>query len=115
MVRKIDSNDDFTFGRNRANYIRGQAEILQNVKTRIRSFAKDWLFDVEANIDWIDLLGSFNKKEEIVREVKRVTLATDGIVSIQTFDIITVNRTATINMTINTIFSENVALTLEVA
>lgn len=115
MVRKLDREHDWTFGRGKANYIRGQAEILQNVKTRIQSFANDWMYDIDANIDWINLLGSFNKKAEIEREVKRVTLATDGVVAIREFGIIIKNREATINMTIDTIFSESVALTVEVA
>lgn len=115
MVRKLDREHDWTFGRNKANYIRGQAEILQNVKTRIQSFTNDWLFDIDANIDWINLLGSFNKKGEIEREVKRVTLATDGVVAIREFGIIIQNREATITMTIDTIFSENVAIEIGVA
>lgn len=114
MVRKLSSEGDWVFGRNRADYIRKDPEIQQNIKTRLRSFKDDWFLDVEANIPWIELLGSFNKKREIEQEVKRVILATDGVLRINRLDIIVDNRVARIEANIDTIYTKNINLITEV-
>jgi len=114
MVRKLSSEGDWCFGRNKADYIRKDPEIQQNIKTRLRSFKDDWFLDVEANIPWIELLGSFNKKREIEQEVKRVILATDGVLRINRLDIIVDNRVARIEANIDTVYSQNINLITEV-
>lgn len=114
MVRKLTKDDDWTFGRGRADYIRKDPEIQQNIKTRLRSFKDDWFLDIEANIPWIELLGSFNKKREIEQEVKRVILATDGVLRINKLDIIVDNRVARIEANIDTIYTKNINLITEV-
>lgn len=114
MVRKLSKDGDWTFGRNRADYIRKDPEIQQNIKTRLRSFKDDWFLDIEANISWIELLGSFNKKREIEQEVKRVILATDGVLRINKLDIIVNNRVAKIEANIDTVYSQNINLITEV-
>ena len=114
MVRKLDKENDWQFGRGRADYIRKDPEIQQNIKTRLRSFKDDWFLDIEANIPWIELLSSFNKKREIEQEIKRVVLETDGVLRINKLDIIVDNRVAKIEANIDTVYSQNINLITEV-
>ena len=114
MVRKLSNANDWVFGRNKADYIRKDLEIQQNIKTRLRSFKDDWYLDIESNIPWIELLGSFNKKREIEQEVKRVILATDGVLRINKLDIIVDNRVAKLEANIDTVYSQNINLIIEV-
>ena len=102
-------NDDWQFGRGLATYSRGQAEVLQNVKTRLRSFVDDWYLDTNANIDWFFLLGQKGTKEQIDREIRRVTLTTEGVLSIQSLEFIDnqTTRKATIQMKVTTVFDSN--------
>lgn len=81
-VSGLDRNNDWRFGRGHAVYIQDSDAIRQNVATRIRSFAGDWFLDVTANIPWIELLGRRDSREQVLREVERVTLSTEGVVRI---------------------------------
>lgn len=58
MTRALDSNGDFTFGSGINNYLTGNAEVAQNIKTRLQCFLNDCFFDTGAGVDWFNLLGS---------------------------------------------------------
>lgn len=105
-VRALDKNDDWTFGRGLVNYIDGHEAIVQKVICRIRSFKNDNPLNMDENIDWIGLLGDKNKASEILREVERVTLATTGVVKINSLshDIDYHARTGTITINFETVY-----------
>lgn len=100
--------DDWVFGQGRANYLTKSQEIAQNVKTRLRSFKKNWFLDTDANIDWFAILGNYDNEKTIKREVERVTLETLGVKSIESIDIVTdESRKATISLAYTDIFNES--------
>ncbi len=105
-VSGLSKTGDWRFGRGRAVYVQDSKAIRQNVATRIRSFAGDWFLDVTAGIDWIQLLGRPNSRNRVLREVERVTLATDGVMRIIELDIEhnRADRRATINLSYEDIF-----------
>ena len=105
-VSGLDSDGDWRFGRGLASYISNADAVRQNVSTRIKSFASDWFLDTGANIDWIDLLGRKGTRDDIMREVERVALATEGVTTITKLDILvkTSSREATILLAYGTIF-----------
>lgn len=105
-VSGLDSDNDWRFGRGLAVYISNAAAVRQNVVTRLKSFTSDWFLDTDANIDWIDLLGRRGTREEILRDVERVTLATEGVTTITKLDIDvkTSTREASIMLAFGTIF-----------
>lgn len=82
IVAGLDKDDDWNFGRGLAVYKLNSEAIRQNVLTRIRSFKNDWFLDSEAEIDWINLLSQKNATAQILREVERVVLSTDGVVNL---------------------------------
>jgi len=108
-VAGIDANDDWIFGRGKSSYLLKSDAVAQNVVTRIRSFADDWYLDMSANIDWLRLLGSRSTKTEMLREVERVTLSTEGVARIDKLESIVSrkDRKITILMTITTIFGDS--------
>lgn len=105
-VSGLDTDGDWRFGRGLVSYISNAAAVRQNVVTRLKSFASDWFLDTGANIDWIDLLGRRGTRDEILREVERVTLATDGVTTITKLEIVvkTSSREASIMLSFGTIF-----------
>ena len=107
-VSGLDEDGDWRFGRGLAVYISRGDAVRQNVVTRLKSFRSDFFLDVDANIDWIDLLGRRETKEEILRAVERVTLSTDGVTTITRLDIEvkTSTRKATIMLAFGTIFDD---------
>jgi len=58
IVRAIDSNGDWTFGRGLNDYRSNQAAVVQNIDTRLKCFLGDCFFDQGAGINWIGFLGS---------------------------------------------------------
>lgn len=92
IVSGLNGNGDWRFGRGKSLYLRDKDAIHQNIATRIKSFANDWLFDINANIDWIFLLSNKNTKKQIISEVERVVLETQGVAKITNLDVIE-NRT----------------------
>jgi hypothetical protein len=87
-VSRLDGDNDWTFGRGKANYLKASEAIQQNVYTRLRSFKRDWYPDVDAGIDWLKLLGTRGVRVETYRrEVERVVQSTEGVARIDRIDV----------------------------
>jgi hypothetical protein len=116
QVRELDEDQDWKFGYGKANYIKDNNAILQNVQTRLKSFKNDWFLDQDANIDWFNILGQKDTKETIIKEVERVTLQTEGVTRINLIEITTDNKTrnAKINIDLDTIYTINNSLGVSV-
>lgn len=112
-VSGLNSNDDWTFGRGRANYKSASNAIGQNIVTRLRSFKRDWYLDNNANIDWITLLGTRGiTTNEIRDQVERTVKATEGVARINKIEVNLdrVQRTVTININVTDIYNEQLLI-----
>ena len=114
-VSGLDSNRDWRFGKGRAVYKRNADAIAQNILTRLRSFRGDWYLDVDAGVNWIELLGSPGPEKRIIRAVESTVLQTDGVISIQRLGIIrrNSNRGVTIELQYTDVFTQQDLQTLE--
>lgn len=110
-VRK-NNGGDWSFGRGRADYVKDNEAIKQNVETRLKSFKNDWFLDIDANIDWFDLLGRKGTQAEIEREVERVTLATEGVLQVNKLQLTKRLRNVIISIDITTIFNDRLTIGL---
>lgn len=111
VSRLID--DDWTFGKGLANYIGESGAIRQNVVTRLRSFTNDWFLDISAEIDWFNILGNRNNRKIIESEIRRVVLATDGVLTITRFEVTGItDRDAFIKIKFTTIFDDEIEIQL---
>ncbi|WP_145563171.1 hypothetical protein [Yersinia aldovae] len=108
IVSALDKNSDWSFGRGRQNYITGGGAIAQKAKCRIRSFKNDNPLNMADNIDWFYLLSEKNTEQEILREIERVTLATDGVMRIVELSMVVNKKTRhqSIELRIETVFDE---------
>ena len=88
QVSGLDKNLDWRFGKGRAVYKTNAKAIEQNVQTRLRSFRGDWYLDVDAGVNWIELLGNPGTEKRIIRAVESTVMQTDGVLSIQELKII---------------------------
>ena len=61
IVRAIDSNGDWLFGKGINDYRTDNDAITQSIGTRLRSLLGNCFFDLGAGIDWFNLLGSKNQ------------------------------------------------------
>ena len=113
--RRLNKNHDWTFGNGTSNYADGNEAIMMNCKTRLLSFVSDWFLDQNQNIDWFTILGQKNNEETIRNEVERVCLNSEGIVNVVSIDIVkSTNRSASIEIVVDTIFSEALKLGVEI-
>lgn len=87
-VSGIDASGDFRFGKGKAVYKTASKAISQNVVTRLRSFTNDWFLDVDAGINWIQLLGNRRTERRILRAIERTVLQTEGVLSIDRLRIV---------------------------
>ncbi len=108
ITRALTKTGDWTFGQSLANYLSRADMVRQNVVTRVKSFKNDWFLDVEANIDWLNILANKNNREVIRSEVERVVFSTEGVKSITRLEILEATaRRATILIEFETIYDKN--------
>lgn len=81
IVRAIDGNNDWLFGKGKNDYKTGRDAVAQRIKTRLQSFLGDCFFDVNAGVDWFNLLGG--KDLLTLRlSVSTIILDTEGVKSL---------------------------------
>lgn len=81
IVRALDSDHDWLFGKGRNDYKSGIAATVQNIDTRLLSFLGDCFFDVVAGIDWFNLEGA-KDQEALKLAVSAVILNTPNVLKI---------------------------------
>lgn len=109
IVRALDINGDWCFGKGQNDYKRNQDQIMQTIKTRLMSFLGDCFFATNAGIDWFNLMGSKNKLA-LELAVRSVILNTAGVLRFRGIPSITLDpRTRLISMqfVVETIFTTN--------
>jgi len=112
MIRALDANDDWTFGKGIANYLTNEDAIALNVRTRLRSWFGDCFFAVAEGVDYNNLLD-IGTETLLNGDIRRVILQTEGVLRIETYES-AINRTTrafSVDTTIVTIFG-NVTVTL---
>lgn len=81
IVRALDSNHDWTYGRGVNNYLFGKNAVIQSINTRLNSFLGDCFFSTTSGIDWFNLLGS-KSQVAIDLAVKATILNTQFVIEI---------------------------------
>lgn len=106
-IRNIDENNDWTFGKGKQNYALQDNEVATNLKTRLQSFLGDCFFDLEAGLDWFNILGK--DQERLLSEVKKCIVTTPGISRLNSFDVFfdRAERNIRVEYNVDTIYSPN--------
>ena len=105
IVRSIDSDGDWSFGKGRNDYLSANDAIGQNIKTRLQSFLGDCFFAMSAGIDWFNLLGSKNIIG-LQLSIQATILNTTGVSRIVDFSLsLETNRRLNLQYTVETIYS----------
>lgn len=79
ICRAIDSNGDWLFGKGKNDYITNNAEIAQDIQTRLLSFLGDCFFDATAGIDWFNFLSGSKNQNALNLAVNSTILNTAGV------------------------------------
>lgn len=114
IIRNIDSDHDWTFGKGIQNYRVATPAIAENIQTRLLELKKDCFFNMNAGVDWIRLLGSKKSEGEIVLSCRNIILASYGVIQINALSVNVRSRGIFIEANIDTIYTKNVTTILEV-
>lgn len=106
IVRAVDGNNDWTFGKGKNDYVSANKAIEQDIQTRLQSFLGDCFFALDAGLDWFNLLGSKNQLA-LELAVRASILNTEGVTGIVNVVINLEPSTRRIDMkyTVNTIYT----------
>lgn len=107
IIRAIDANLDWTFGKGLSSYKKDLAGLEQNIKTRLLEWKGDCFFDNSAGVDWNTRLGKRSQLRPLIEEVRTVILKTDGVLQVINLDAnLDSNRKLTISYSIKTVFGD---------
>lgn len=104
IVRSLDGDGDWLFGRGKNDYLTFNAAIAQSIQTRLSSFLGDCFFDIKAGVDWWNILGS--KSELLLNlQVSAIILNTFGVTGIsQLLVSLSRSRNLTVTYAVTTIY-----------
>lgn len=105
IFRNITATGDWTFGAGKNNYATQDKAIGLNIKTRLQSWVGDCFFDINAGVDWANLLGSKDKRDILEAGIKKVILQSYGVTSIISFNTTLNSRDFAAKYNITTIYS----------
>ena len=111
--RNLDANGDWCFGKGRNSYLKDNKALMMNIKTRLLSFLNDCFFDLEAGIDWWNLLGGKEQKS-IIASVQRVVLRSSQVKKIVNMQYLLKNRKFSITLSVEFANGEILTDTVEV-
>lgn len=108
-VRAIDGAGDWLFGKGRNDYKRDTKAVAQSIATRLRSFQNDCFFDVNAGVDWWNLLGS-KDLTALKLDISATILNTPDVLNMIElfFDVDPATRNLSISYEVNTVYSTSI-------
>lgn len=93
IVRGLDNNGDWTFGRGLTNYLTESNAIAQCVRTKLLSLKNDWFLNRDDGIAWFDYLEKNPDIQQLERDIKNIVSNIDGVEMITDFDLLLDNDT----------------------
>lgn len=87
IVRELDKNHDWMFGRGKSNYLNKSDAIAQSVKTKLLMLKNDWFLNRKDGIPWFDYLEKNPNTQKLETDCKKAILSVEGVEEITFFDI----------------------------
>lgn len=107
--RKLDSNDDFSFGSSLKQFHVNTPEAVgQAILTRLRLWIGEWFADRKDGTGWNQSILGKQTKNLYEMTLRQRVLQTFGVLSIENFESLmdATTRRLTVSMTVNTIYGE---------
>lgn len=107
-TRATDKNWDWKFGKGMQDYADNSLGVAFTVKMKILSWYKDCFFEMDAGIDWKNILGAKATKEEADTAIKEIIKTEPEILELTYFDSQVVDRVYTATIRFRTIYGETI-------
>ena len=106
IIRALDDDGDFVFGKGRQSYLNGQNAVALNIKTRLKMFKYDCFWDmINVWVDWLGLMRQKNTGNQIALSCRSVILKSFGVTRLNQISASVVNRKLSIKYNCNSTFS----------
>lgn len=116
IIRALDADHDFKFGKGRQDYLTQNMAVAENIQTRLLCFKDDCYFDKAAGIEWFRLLGTKKTLAEIILTCRSVILASYGAVRVNRIaPVVLPDRSLRVEYNMDSIFSLRYTQTFEVS
>ena len=106
--RSLDGNWDWRFGRGSADYSGNSMAIAYDVKSKILSWYGDCFFDMNEGIDWKNILGSKNQKEQLDNSIRQIIVNEPEVVELTYFESEISKRVYTCTARLKTVYNETI-------
>ena len=107
-TRTVDGNWDWNFGKGLNDYADDALGVAYSVKMRVLSWLGDCFFAMEDGIDWKNILGSKNTKEQADQSIKEIVVSDPEITELVYFESNVVDRKYTCTMRFKTVYDETI-------
>jgi hypothetical protein len=106
IIRSLDSNNDWNFGRSKQDYLNGRDAVGLDVKTALKEQLNDCFFNLPAGVDYYNRLER-KQKNNLDEEIRTVILKRPDVVGLLDFDSqLSITRNYTAQAEIRSIFGE---------
>jgi len=107
IVRAIDVNHDWEYGKGLNDYKSGNLAVAQTINTRLSSFLGDCFFDANAGIDWFNFLGGSKNQLALNLAISATILNTTNVTGILqlSIELDDVTRNLTVQYQVQTSYS----------
>lgn len=103
LFRALDSSDDWTFGKGKQNLLTGKDAMMLNLKTRLKEWRNDCFFNLDAGVDYNNLLD-IGTKDLLDKDIIVCILGSDSVIRIDSYTSTIVDRTLNIEATLLTAY-----------
>ena len=107
-TRATDENWDWKFGKSKQDYADNALGVAYTVKMKILSWYKDCFFEMNAGVDWKNILGAKTTKEQADIAIKEIIQTEPEVTEMTYFDSNVVNRIYTAIIRFKTIYGETI-------
>lgn len=116
IIRMLDENHDWQFGRGLQDYATDRLAIEQNIKSRVLSWKNDCFFALDEGVDWQNRL-EIGEQATLEAEIKGVILRSFGVVGVNQIGVTFTGdeRFASISYEADDIYSESFRRALDQA
>ena len=111
-TRTLDSNWDFKYGKGLNDYALGSLNVAYAVKMKILSWYKDCFFAMEDGVDWKNILGNKNSKEEADISIKDIVQTEPEITELVYFDSTVEDRKYSCTIKFKTVYGETIEVNI---
>lgn len=114
IYRRLDNNNDYSFGRSKQDFVSSSDAVAQAIKTRLLLLYGEWWEDQGSGTplfqNILGVSGTQENLEAVDLVVQEVIINTDNVTEISDFTSDYSNRVYSVSCTVNTIFSTSTTI-----